>query len=382
MIHKIKTSCTGCHACSSICPVKAIKMEEDSEGFLYPKVDEEKCIKCGLCVKSCPVLSKYKSENFETPKVLAAWSLDEKNKFTSSSGGCFYEFAKYIINLDGVVIGAGFDDKLNVIHKSVTTTNKLSDLKGSKYVQSSIGNSYLEVRDNLKKGKYVLFVGTPCQVSGLYSFLKKINIDKLYTADVICHGVPSPKVYRKYLNELKEKFDSNIKSISFRDKTKGWKNFSMKVCFENSKFYIEDLKKDKFIQGFLKNIYLRPSCYSCKFSNIPRVADITLGDFWEIEKRDKKLDDDTGTSELLINSEKGKELLNKVKKNIYLKEVDLDYGIKVNPCLIGSVKKNKIRKKFFRDLDKLNFNQLSEKYFKDNNNISKIIGIAKRILHR
>jgi len=359
---KNKKKCTGCSACCSICPTKAISMLEDNEGFVYPVIDEAKCIKCGACKKICPCLNNIESTNFDVPTVLAAWSLDSRNKETSSSGGCFYELAKYVINQGGLVVGAAFDEDLNVVHKVVDNIVGLNELKGSKYVQSRIGDCYIKVKKYLDEYKKVLFVGTPCQVAGLYAFLKNNQYDNLYTADLICHGVPSTKVYRKYLEELSKKYKSKPISLTFRDKSSGWKRYKFKINFEN-KQYIKSASYDIYMRAFLSNICLRPSCYECKFSKLPRVADITLGDFWGIENIDAKLDDDTGTSELVINSQKGKEMLSNVEDNIFVKEVKLEDGIKYNPCLVTSSKMLEKRGQFFIDLDNNSLSKLEKKYF-------------------
>lgn len=359
---KHKKDCTGCSACYSICPVNAIELQEDNEGFCYPVIDEKKCIKCNICEKKCPCINGDKSSKIEKPQVLAAWSLDNKNKEQSSSGGCFYELAKYVLKNNGVVVGAGFNKELDVIHKLVDNEERLIELKGSKYVQSYIGDTYSKVKEALKEDKKVLFVGTPCQVAGLYSFLGNQENNNLYTADLICHGVPSPKVYRKYLEELCTKYNAKATNINFRSKISGWKKFSMKIDFDNAQTYLKSLNEDLFMKGFLNNIYLRPSCYDCKFAKIPRVADITLGDFWGIGDKKSELDDDTGTSELIINSDKGRKLLSEIKENLYIEEIDLEYGIKVNPCLVGSVKEPKQRKRFFEEVDKKSFETLCKKY--------------------
>lgn len=375
---KDKKECTGCSACYSICPTKAISMIEDEEGFVYPNIDESKCIKCGICEKTCPCINEKENNNFSKPMVLAAWSLDNINKSESSSGGCFYELAKYIIDEGGVVIGAGFDEELNVVHKSVDKVEDLIKLKGSKYVQSRIKESFKQAKEYLESGRPVLFVGTPCQVAGVYAFLKNKEYPNLYTADLICHGVPSTKVYRKYLNELSLKYQSKPISLTFRDKSSGWKRYSVKVDFKDER-YIKSASEDIFMRTFLSNLCLRPSCYDCKFSKLPRVADITLGDFWGIGNINSKLDDDTGTSELVINSEKGKKILKKIKDNIYVEEIDLESGIKYNPCLVGSVKMPDKRKEFFLDLDSNSLEELEKKYFAKQ---PFIIRFAKRVKNK
>ena len=364
-----KLNCSGCTACYSICPVNAIEMIEDNEGFKYPKIDEEKCIKCELCNKICPIESKYISSN-QKPKMYAAYSLDEKNKLESSSGGLFTELAKVILKENGVVFGAGYDNDMNVVSKYVEKEEELITLKGSKYVQADMENSYRKIKQFLQEDRKVLFVGTPCQVAGLNKYLQK-QYANLYTVDLVCHGVPSPKVYRKYI-EAKQKV-YKINNISFRDKTKGWNKYSLKIDFKNGKTYKNLGSDDMYIKGFLSNIFLRPSCYDCKFSKVPRYADISLGDFWGVENKYTEFSDDKGTSLILVNNNKGQEIFEKIRHTLYYKEdCDLDYAIKTNPCICGSVKEPEIRKEFFEDIDNLEINKLLNKYIPKQKFLSKV----------
>ena len=370
-----KSECCGCGACYNICPKKAIEMIEDEEGFKYPKINEEKCVKCGLCEKICPSLNSQitSRENVEI-KTIGTYSNDLENRNNSSSGGIFSELARYIIEeKNGVVYGAGFDEKFKVIQQEISETKNLEKFRGSKYVQSDTLETYSEVKEYLEKGKYVLYTGTPCQIMGLKSYLRK-PYDRLYTCDIICHGVPSPKVFRKYIYEMENEYQSKVTSISFRNKKYGWNIFSMKIEFENGKEYIAKLTEDKFMQGFLKNIYLRPSCYKCKFSTLPRNADISIGDFWGVEKKYEEFRDDKGTSILLLNTNKGYEIFDKIKSKVYYKEnCDLEFAIENNPCICGHVEETKTRKNFFKKLDEESFDKLIIKSIKKPNKIKKII---------
>lgn len=376
LIEMDKKDCTGCGACYNICPKNAITMQADKEGFKYPVIDKEKCINCNLCEKICPVLNKVNSNTKETPEVLAAYTKNETERNSSSSGGIFYELANLILSNNGIVVGAGYDEKFNVVHKIVYNKENLKELQGSKYVQSDTKNTYQETKEILEKGTEVLYVGTPCQIAGLKLFLQK-NYDNLYTCDLICHGVPSPKIWQKYLSE----YNGKIQNCYFRNKDDGWNCFSMKIVFENNKFKRFKMTKDDFIRLFLNNYTLRPSCYDCKFSKIPRIADISLGDFWGVEGKYPEFSDDKGTSLILVNSKKGDDLINKIIGNIYYKEnCNLDYAIKCNPCICGSVKKPIRRKEFFDDLDKLKIKQLSGKYLTKQSLISRIYGKVKRVI--
>lgn len=372
-----KKGCTGCGACYNICPKNAITMQVDEEGFKYPMIDKEKCINCKLCEKICPVLNKVKKEEQELTNVIAAYTKNDEERTISSSGGIFFELADIILAKKGAIVGAGYDEKFNVVHKIIYNKEDLKELQGSKYVQSATKDTYKETKKILENGIEVLYVGTPCQIAGLKSFLQK-DYDNLYTCDLICHGVPSPKVWQKYLSEYKGK----IQNCYFRNKDNGWNCFSMKILFDNNKFKRFKMTKDDFIRLFLNNYTLRPSCYDCKFSKIPRIADISLGDFWGVEGKYAEFNDDKGTSLILVNSEKGQELLENIKdKIIYKENCDLDYAIKCNPCICGSVKEPEKRKEFFNDLDKMKIKQLANKYLTKQSLISRIYGKVKRIIN-
>ena len=379
-----KEECTGCNACYNSCPKNAIEMVIDEEGFKYPIIKNEKCIKCGLCEKICPYLNKKSNiNNKENMLTFVTYSKDKENRKESSSGGIFSEITRYIIeNKKGIVFSPIFDDEFNLIHKKIIDKNGLEKAKGSKYIQSDTQKTYQETKKALEQGKYVLYSGTPCQVAGLKAYLSS-EYEKLYTCDIICHGVPSKKVLKKYLNELEKKYKSHVREIYFRDKTYGWNHFSMKVKFENEMEYKAKLTEDVYMQAFLKNLSLRPSCYNCKYSTIPRVADISLGDFWGIEKINKEFNDDKGTSLVLINNDKGKELLDNIKDKIYYSnDCDLDYAIKMNPCICGSVKKPKNRTAFFKKLDDLEMQELIRKYGKTKIKLNdKLLRIASKIKH-
>lgn len=276
-----KSLCSGCHACMSVCPKFAITMQKDNEGFLYPIVDENKCIGCDLCDKSCQVLNPITNEN-EPIVAYACNNLNDAVRMQSSSGGIFSLIAEWIISQNGVVFGAGFDDELNVVHMAVDNTNDLSKLRGSKYVQSVIGDSYIQTKELLDAGIKVLFSGTPCQIDGLLHFLRK-DYDNLYTLDIVCHGVPSPKVWKKYL-EYQEILNgsslSKTKLPTFRSKEDGWIRFRSALFFENGNSYSMTHEKDLYMKAFLKNVSLRNSCFSCYSKSINRNSDITLADLW------------------------------------------------------------------------------------------------------
>ena len=344
---KTKEDCCGCYACYNICPKECITMESDSEGFWYPKIDKNKCIDCNLCEKVCPIINKFNSSLYEE-KSYAVFNKNEKIRLESSSGGIFSILAEYVINNHGSVYGAAFDEDFNVKHIKITSLQDIELLRGSKYVQSRTNDIFKSIKFDLKNNKMVLFTGTPCQVAGLQSFLQK-KYDNLILMDIVCHGVPSPLVWQQYIDELKQNYKQDIKSIYFRDKSTGWKTYSVKFLFDKDEYKNFGFK-DIYMKGFLNDIYLRPSCYNCNFKGIERVSDITVADFWGIEKVLPKMDDDKGTSLIVIHSEKGKQLFDELSEKMILNEVNLNEAIKYNPSMIKSVKYNEKRNSFFAEL--------------------------------
>lgn len=344
---KTKKDCCGCYACYNICPKECITMESDNEGFWYPKIDKDKCINCNLCKKICPIINKPNGSLYEK-KSYAVFNKNEKIRLESSSGGIFSLLAEYVINNHGNVYGAVFDEDFNVKHIKITSLQDIELLRGSKYVQSKINDIFKSIKFDLKNNKIVLFTGTPCQIAGLKSFLQK-KYDNLILMDIVCHGVPSPLVWQQYIDELKQNYKQDIKSIYFRDKSTGWKTYSVKFLFDKDEYKNFGFK-DIYMKGFLNDIYLRPSCYNCKFKGIERVSDITVADFWGIENILPKMDDDKGTSLIVIHSEKGKQLFDKLSETMIINEVDLNEAIKYNPSMIKSVKYNEKRNSFFAEL--------------------------------
>ena len=370
MIDKIiGKKCTGCSACYNVCPQHCIIMEEDATGFYYPKVDKQKCIECKLCIKKCPVLNN-KPNIVGEEKIYAAYSKDAKNRENSSSGGCFGEFAKLILNKKGIVFGAAFDNDFNLRHIYITKQSELKKIQGSKYVQSYIGNSYQEVKRFLDDGKLVLFSGTPCQIAGLKSFLGK-EYEKLYTISVVCHGVPSKKKKKKYLDNYKE---NKLKNIYFRDKKDGWDNFNVKIELKNEQNFYIPAKKDIYMKAFLSNISLRESCYKCQFRDKCDMADITIGDFWGVNKIRPDLNDNKGISIIIARTRKGIKLIENCKNNLEIEEgIDKDEIIKFNPCIQRSVNRPKQRENFYKNIDNLSFEELVDKNLPRENFIKRVL---------
>lgn len=357
---KEKIKCNGCSVCAAVCPKNCITMTPDELGFLYPQVDENLCINCGLCEKACPVFNGSEPET--TPKAYAVKNIRENIRMQSSSGGVFTAVAEKILADGGVVFGAAFNDDFKAVeHIPVETGEGLRKLRGSKYVQSRIGDSYEKAKRELEKGRKVLFTGTPCQIGGLLSFLKK-DYENLFTQDIICHGVPSPSVWGKYVELREEKAGAKTTFASFRAKNTGWVKFSMLMKFENGKEYTQPLSDDLFVLGFLKNIYLRSSCYDCAFKTIYRQADITLADFWGVWNLHPEMHDDKGTSLVITNSEKGECLINSIANQLEIIETDVSEAVKFNSAAENSVPHNAQREQFVKDFEFEPFEKTLKKY--------------------
>lgn len=353
--------CTGCSACVNRCPKQAISLVSNSEGFWYPSVSQKKCVHCNLCVSTCPILKPKQNLNFSEPVVYAAWNKDENIRIQSTSGGIFSALAKVFIRDGGCVIGARYCDDFTVAHCIIEQEEDIPLLRQSKYAQSDLDDIFREIQRKLKSGEKVLFCGTPCQSAGLQSFLNK-GYSNLYTCDFICRGVISPKVYRKFLSDMSRKNGSALKTVQFKNKDYGWNCFSTKLGFQNKTIYQEDRDHDFYMRGYLKhNLYLRPSCHNCKFKTFPRVSDLSLGDFWGIGNYQKELDSDKGTSVILINSQKGKELFSGMEDMLVCSERTLAEVLAGNSCVLHSAPVGEFRTYFFEHLDKMPFDKLIEK---------------------
>lgn len=359
-----KTKCSGCCACANACDVDAIIMKTDNEGFWYPKILDS-CIKCGKCETVCPIIDKPIAKEFDV-KAYAAYNKNEDIRRKSSSGGVFTLLAEYILENDGVVFGAGFDEGCKKLkHIAVTTPEQLDKLQGSKYLQSDIGISYSLAKEYLEAGKKVLFTGTPCQINGLVKFLGK-KYDNLFLQDLICHGVPSPLFWEMYLNEQEKKESTTVKKVDFRDKISGWNRYSVTFEFFSGVKSSKKFSNDRFMRIFLRNYCLRPSCYNCSFKGVNRASDITLGDFWGVEEVLPSLNDDKGISLVLVNSEKGQRLFDEIIEKCFVEQVDMETAILHNSAAKESMKMNRQRKTFFQDLGNMDFSKVLKKYGKLN----------------
>ena len=341
-----KKACSGCSACYSICPKQAISMVTDKEGFDYPVVNHDKCINCGLCKKVCPLRNQDK--RLDKSRYFAVKNVDECTRMHSTSGGVFSILVNYVLEKDGVIYGAAYDKEFRVIHKRASDKS-WEEFRGSKYVQSIIGDVFAEVRNDLKNKKWVLFSGTPCQVDGLQKYLEKSNIrrDTLITCDLVCHGVASPLVWQEYL-DLAVGNRSVIKFINFRDKNNcGWHDSRFRIYDEKDKYIVDYAQPNGIYWGlFLNNYILRPSCYECHYSNFKRVGDFTLGDYWGIEHKHAEFDDNKGVSLFMVNTSQAQSIWEEIKKNTY--NIEVNQGECVQPNLLNPSPCPLKRNQFFR----------------------------------
>lgn len=353
-----KHKCCGCSTCAGICPKHCITMEVDAEGFLYPKIDADICIDCHLCEKRCPVLNVKRETNDVRPTLYAAYAKDEEIRKFSSSGGIFTLLAEEIIERGGAVFGATFDESLNVYHLCIDNKKQLYRLRGSKYVQSNIGSTYIQAKKLLEMGQIVLYTGSPCQIEGLKQYLNGKWEENLILMDFVCHGVPSPLVWQSYKHFKEKEYKAKVANASFRGKKFGWRLFNMALDYQNGKKYECSINLDPYLQTFIRNVSLRPSCYECPFKKVNRESDITLADYWGIWKQDPMMYDDKGTSMVLVHSPKGIELLKSVKDRMVCKEENFDFVMKVNHNMTHSCSKPSTRSQFFSDILHLPFNDV------------------------
>lgn len=332
-------------------------MVPDNYGFLYPHINDEVCVNCGMCEKKCPVLSKTEQKPHINTNCYAIKTNEETIRKQSSSGGIFSVIAEKILKNNGIVFGAAFDESFVVKHIGISSINDLDLLRRSKYVQSNLNNSFSVVKQHLDDGKTVLFTGTPCQIEGLLSYLRK-PYDNLITMDFVCHGVPAPNVWEYYKAYIQRQYKSPITDINFRDKSLGWKNYSVRFALENGSVYCNSFKNDPYMKAFLANMDLREACYDCKFKSTKHKSDITVADYWGIDKIKPELDDDKGLSLLLVNTEKGNTLLENVKNKLTLTKTDIEEAFPYNPCIIKPVYVHNFRQYFLCSYNKYDFEKI------------------------
>ncbi len=363
---KRKEDCCGCNACGDACPKGSITFQTDIEGFWYPVVNKETCIDCHLCEKVCPVINvkELKKNDYPQPAhTIAAFNKKMSVRWDSTSGGAFSALAEAMYEQSGYVGGAIYNEDFSVRNFVSNNPEDLKKLRSSKYLQSRAEGIFKQIQTLLKNGEKVLACGTPCQMAALRSFLRK-DYENLIIVDFICRGVNSPKVYRKYLDSLERKYGGKVVYVKAKNKELGWRNLTRKVVFDNGKVYYGVHMQDDFRRGYHTNVYCRPSCYECQFKGFPRIADITIADYWGIEKVDPNMDNNVGTSMMLLNSNKGIAYFEKVKDKLEWEETKFETILPGNIALTKPIEPAKIdRKSFFEDLDKGTFEDVTAKYF-------------------
>lgn len=355
-----KTQCCGCSACAAICPKQCITMTEDEEGFLYPTVNKEECVNCNACISVCSIQRPAKEVRTKQIGYLMQHK-DEAIRMESSSGGAFSAIAFSVIEQNGVVFGAAYDENFHVIHRYVETKEQIQLFRNSKYVQSTLRDCFHEVKSFLEAGRLVCFSGTPCQVEGLVRYLKK-PYENLLLVDVVCHGVGSPMIWEKYL-EYQNVIENRIDSIRFRDKYYGYKYSTMTLIRGGKKIYHAGAQKDPMLRAFFSDICDRPACYQCAFKKRYRISDITLWDCFSVYDFANEMDDDKGTTRVLCHSEKGVNAINATLKMLNYREIDPDRLVKGSKEMFSAVKMNPKRERFFSDASNMTGTELFESYY-------------------
>lgn len=375
-----KINCCGCTACSQVCPKHCITMKMDEEGFKYPIVDTDQCVDCGLCEKVCPYLNSYPTPQ-EKPASYACKTKDDNLRAKSSSGGLFTVLATRIIHEGGVVFGAKFDAEWNVVHGYTENEDGLAAFRGSKYVQSDMGNSFSQVKEFLKAGRPVMFTGTPCQVAGLNHFLQK-KYDNLFTVDFVCHCVPSPLVWRKYIEELQK--NGKITGLTFKDKSEGWAKYGIKVCSSTNILAQGNHGENVYMKAFLSNLIVRPGCTNCPARHYKSGADVTMADCWGFNEYHPELNDDKGMSLALPLTEKGSILFKEVSDTLDVLQIPyIEVQEETNhKPIIESPKNHPYRNRFFQDfvVGKSSISSLMNKYLDKREKEVKRIKAIKAII--
>lgn len=374
-----KNICTGCTSCKAACPKQCINMNKDEDGFYYPTIDVNHCINCNLCEKVCPVLNKLHAH--KQTVTYAVMNNNEVTRSNSTSGGFFSVLANYVLEKEGYVIGASFNDQYVVKHIIIDKKSDLHKLMGAKYSQSELGNIFSRTKKLLDENKYVLFSGTPCQVGGLKAYLRN-EYAKLLTVDLVCHGVPSPKVWESYVKYRSNKDNSGLlpSRINLRSKSSGWSKYKYSIEFDYENFKYSCVNyNDLFMKVFVGNYCLRQSCSNCSFKGIHRVSDFTLGDYWGVWDQLPEMDDNKGTSLVFVHGKKAQDIFELVSRQIKYQSVDTEISISMNPSMIISSTANKNRNAFLKEINDVDFEELVNKYLNSSCNNDLIFKIKSKI---
>jgi len=359
-----KDICTGCSACHDACEFGCIEMVFNNEGFRIPIIDEKCCVDCKRCQQVCPAINE--SPRNRVKKLFAAWQKDESKLLQSTSGGVFRALAEVVISDGGVVFGAAFDENLRLLHSRADNVENLLPMLGSKYLQSDTGGIFKSTIDALRKGKKVLFSGTPCQIDALYRYmsLNRQNTEDLVSSEIMCHGVCSPNLFCDYVDYLSRENRSKIAKYNFRSKANGWRNMTVSVTYSNGKTKTYRNRYCPYHTWFGQHLSLRQSCFTCKYRSVERVGDITLGDFWSIDKVVPDLDSKKGISAVFINTEKGMALFNESKDKLNVIEIESSRVEQLFdvPIRRNAVKPSALRENFFKDYNYISIQELIEKY--------------------
>lgn len=375
-----KTQCCGCWACANACPKQCIGMVEDNEGFRYPKIDVEKCIDCGLCEKVCPIKASMQDDT--SPESFVVQHKDTEILRTSTSGGFYSALSRYVIGRGGVVFGASFDDNMVLRHTYSETLEGCEQFRGSKYVQSLMGGSYALVKKFLDEGRWVAFSGTPCQVAGLYGYLRNREYEKLITVDLVCRGTPSPRLLAQYLAHHSSVAKSKVIDYRSRDKYYGYDYSTATITFaDKHKHYHKGMESDMMLRLYFKNICSRPSCYACHFKTLHRLSDITIFDCWDAPSVSKMFST-KGATNVFIHTAKGKVIFDRLKDDFIWSASDITPVIKRDGIMIKHcVPANPRREEFFKDLNSLPIDKVEQKYL-DCSLAKKAIAVLKPMLYK